>query len=62
MRNLNSGKLLPFLALLLIALALPSLATAATVTKVIDADGFDRIIVLSSYDVDIVREWNFKSR
>ncbi len=60
MRNLNSGKLLPFLALLLIALALPSLATAATVTKVIDADGFDRIIVLSSYDVDIVQGVEFQ--
>jgi len=40
-------------------LALPSLVSAATVTKVINVDGFDRIIVLSSYDVEIVRGEEF---
>ena len=59
MNNLNSGKLLPFLVLLLIALALPSIVMAATVTKVIDAEGFDRILVLSPYDVDIVQGAEF---
>ena len=59
MRILNSGKLLPLLALLLIVLALPSLAAAATVTRIIDADGFDRVLVLSPYDVDIVQGAEF---
>lgn len=58
MRNLTLGKPWPFLVLL-ITLCLAPQAMAATVTQIVDAEGFDRILVLSPYDVDIVQGAEF---
>ena len=58
MRNFNSGKLWP-VVMLLLTLCATSQLMAATVTQVIDVKGFDRVFVLSPYDVEIVQGVEF---
>jgi hypothetical protein len=58
MRILKFGKLWP-IAMLLFTLCSSSQVMAATVTKVFDAEGFDRILVVSPYDVEVVQGEEF---
>mgnify|MGYP001817315409 CR=1 FL=1 len=58
MRNLNSGKLWPVLIFLLTLCGSPQ-AMAATVTRTLDINGFDRVLVLSPYQLEIVQANDF---
>lgn len=58
MRILKPGKPWP-VVMLLLTLCLPLQVMAATVTKVFEAEGFDRILVYSPYDVEVVQGEEF---
>jgi hypothetical protein len=59
MCNLKPLKLWPVVILLLFTLCPPSLAMAATVKKVVDIAGFDKILVLSPYQVEVQQGGDF---